>query len=100
MSILEKSIEVRLSLQRALLGQITPNIRFIILLFVQNEVKINFYFDGLIQDKDYERASCVETEVMADYDASTNISVECVRLDFPAVPDIDGIWVYQRCENY
>ena len=99
MSNLQESIKARLSVQRALLGQITPNIRFIIFTLLGNKLDIKFYFDGLIQSEDYELASCVETEIMADYDEHEDINVECIRLDFPASPELNGVWVYKRHEG-
>lgn len=91
-------IKARLSLQRALLGEIPPALRACIFSIYNLNIDIRFYFDGAISEKDEESISCVESEVLADYDPEYVISARCIRLDTPAIINDDGIWVYSRRE--
>jgi len=91
-------IAARLSIQRALLGQISPLLRAAVFSIVGRDLDVRFYFDGFISEADSESASCVETEVMADYEAEDTVTVHCIRLDAPESINDDGVWVYQRRE--
>ena len=89
----------RLSLQRALLGNVTPNIRGVIALLDDNQIYLTFYFDGEISESDEENASEIETEVIADFDEKYTIDTQIKRLDFPHRIKLDkGFLVYLRKE--
>ena len=92
-------IAARLSIQRALLGEIFPQLRAVVFTIAEHDIDIRFYVDGLINETDAESASCVETEVIADYEPEDTITTRCIRLDYPEPINDDGIWVYQRREN-
>lgn len=99
MSTLQNSVvDARLSIQRALLGEISPQLRAVVFSIVGKNIDVRFYFDGLISEADVESASCVETEIIADYEAEDVVTVRCIRLDAPETIDDDGTWVYQRRE--
>lgn len=91
-------IFTRLSIQRALLGEVSPQLRAVVFSIVGRDVDVRFYYDGLISEVDTESASCVETEMIADYEAADTVTVRCIRLDFPEPIQDDGVWVYQRRE--
>ena len=87
-----------LSIQRALLGEISPFLRAVVFSYISKEIEVRFYFDGVIKEEDLESVSYIETQVIADYDVVYTVSAICKRLDFPD-PIIDqGIWVYYRRE--
>lgn len=94
----EASINARLSIQRALLGAVSAKLRAVVFSIQARHIDVRFYFDGLIDEADFESASCVETEILADYEAEDTVTVECIRLDFPSVISHDGVWVYHRRE--
>lgn len=95
---IEKEIGIRLSLQRALLTQISPQLRGVAFSVENQCVCIHFYFDGPISEDDTESVSCVETEVIADYYPELSVSAKSIRLDMPN-PMLDGgTWVYLRRE--
>lgn len=94
----EAVIAARLSIQRALLGEVPAHLRAVVFSISGRDIDIRFYFDGQISEADTESASCVETEILADYEAEDTVSVQCIRLDFPDPIGDDGIWVYQRRE--
>ncbi len=91
-------IDARLSIQRALLGEVSPQLRAVVFSIAERDIDVRFYFDGDISDKDMESASCVETEIIADYEAEDVITVRCIRLDTPKTIGDSGVWVYQRRE--
>ncbi len=93
------TIAARLSIQRALLGEISPKLRAVVFSIVGRDIDIRFYFDGLISEADIESASCVETEILADSEPEDSVTVKCIRLDAPELIVDDGNWVYQRREN-
>ena len=96
---------VLLSVQRALIGEITPEMRFIAVEFSQSLIYITVYVDGFINEQrrnDFD-ASAV-TQVVADFcwpergDPSTQFSF--VRCDYPQKPTFRGTLVYGRAETY
>ncbi len=91
-------IKARLSLQRALLGEIPPALRACVFSISEFNIDIRFYIDGVIREEDEESISCVESEVLADYDPKYVISARCIQLDTPTIINDDGIWVYSRRE--
>lgn len=91
-------IDARLSLQRALLGEVSPQLRAVVFSIIDRTIDVRFYFDGVISENDKESASCVETEILADYDPEDSVTVRCIRLDFPDPINDGGTWVYQRRE--
>ena len=93
-------IMAKLSIQRALLGMIHERIRAIVFSVTKKELNIRFYFDGYITESDKEAVSCVETEILADYDSDYSILCNCLRLDAPNVIEDDGVWAYLRYEEY
>lgn len=99
MADLELISYVKLSLQRALLGNVTPNIRAIVVEIEETKITLFFYFEGETDDDDEELASVVETEVIADFDEVYSIDTKVQRLDRPQViKNNNGVLVYLRKE--
>lgn len=92
-------ILAKLSLQRALLGYVSSHIRGVAFSLEGMSIKIRCYVDGEISEDDCESSSCVETEVIADYDSGYDVTAECLRLDYPLTIDDQGIWVFRRQES-
>jgi hypothetical protein len=92
-------IDARLSIQRALLGQVVPELRAVTFSINAEVVDVRFYFDGMISEDAEELASCVETEVLADYDPEDTVTIHCIRSDYPTQISDGGVWVYQRWER-
>ncbi|WHP32245.1 hypothetical protein QMG90_04745 [Trabulsiella odontotermitis] len=90
---------VRLSLQRALLGNVTPNIRAVVVELKNKNISLLFYFDGEPNDDDEELVSVVETEVIADFDEDFVIEAIATRLDYPQpIKNTNGMLVFLRNE--
>lgn len=91
-------VMARLSIQRALLGEVSGRLRAVIFSVSELFLNIRFYFDGEIGEDDFESASCVETEVLADYEKNWTVIVKCLRLDASETILDDGVWVFRRRE--
>lgn len=90
--------EVLLSLQRALLGEVTPRLRAVTVRHAESSIHFDAYFDGEPNEEERESMSAVETEVMAGFPATHTTTHDVIRLDPPALIPKDRIWVYFRKE--
>lgn len=94
-----RQCEVLLSLQRALLGAISPAIRAVTVRFDESSIYFEVFVHGEISDEVREAMSEVETEVMADFSSVERVSHALVRLDPPELIPKDRHWVYFRRED-
>lgn len=89
----------KLSIQRALLGNITSNMRAIVAEIKDHDIQLFFYFDGEIEEDDEETASRTGAEVVADFDDSFDLDVNVRRLDYPEpIEHATGICIFLRKE--
>ncbi|WP_418646899.1 hypothetical protein ACNQFN_15125 [Thauera butanivorans] len=95
----QRVVEARLSIQRALLGEVSPHLRAVVLSVDCKKIDVHFYFDGDVSEEDEESVSCIETEILADFEPDFSICAEVIRLDYPLPISDDGFWVYQRKER-
>jgi 5-(carboxyamino)imidazole ribonucleotide synthase len=89
---------VLLSVQRALLGEISDAVRAVACGWSENSVAINCYFDGEITEDDRESMSCLETELLAGFPPEYEVTVSLFRCDSPqslSIPE-GMIPVYSR----
>lgn len=98
MDLSDRKAEIRLSAQRALLNEVPPTLRAVVLSVEEQSVEVRCYFDGPISEEDRESISCVETEMLADREPHEEVIARCIRLDTPASIDDSGVWVYARRE--
>lgn len=96
-------VEIRtlllISIQRALLGKITPSIRAIAVGFKgQEELTVIFYLDRLPMEEDNETVSDTVGEVLADIEFS-RVKELCQYSEEP-LSKLDSLdtWVYMRNE--
>lgn len=92
-------VAARLSIQRAMLGEVSAKLRAVTFTVSRTCLDIKFYFDGVVDDDDLESVSCIETEVLADYEEEYKVSARCLRVDMPSPIDDSGVWVFRRREN-
>ncbi|MEZ5485069.1 MAG: hypothetical protein R3F01_07925 [Lysobacteraceae bacterium] len=90
-----------MSLMRALLGEVTPYLRAVLARDVLPDgFQIEFYVDGPSEEAFREAASCIDTEVLADFPPEIQISHRVIRLDAPInIPVGDGLLVFLRKES-
>jgi len=93
-----RKCEVLLSLQRALLGEVSCNLRAVTVKFTETTIHFVAIYDGEPREEDRESMLLVETEVMADFSSSHAITHEVTRLDAPALIPKDRIWAFYRKE--
>jgi hypothetical protein len=99
MNSIDLRTQVLLSLQCALLGEITPNIRGITCSWDTSKITIVCYLQDDISEDIEESMECVATEVMADF-PEHQVEIECKKLDEPEPlnPYTLSAWVYRRKE--
>jgi hypothetical protein len=95
---IDRRIQVLLSVNRALLGEVPPALRGVTVGWDEHSIELRAYFDGEIDEEDRESMECVLTEVMADFSADEQFALDCVRQDAPARMEALREWVYLRRE--
>jgi hypothetical protein len=95
-----RECEVLLAVQNALLGEVSAQLRAVLVRFSETTVDLDFYFDGDVSEDDQERASVVETEVIAALPETDTISHTVTRLDHPARIPGGGTLAYHRSEPF
>lgn len=96
---LVKDYEIRLSIQRALLDKVTPNLRQISYAFENDLIKLYFFYDSIPSEEEKELSEDVSAEVIADFPGP--YMVECTLQDmaYPAIIKTTGYTVYSRYEH-
>ncbi len=80
----EMSIRLRLSAQRALIGQVTPNIRQIFIRYRPGYIELLAVIDGEVSEEDRQRMEEVTSEIVSDFPDIDLIVANCIRVDHPA----------------
>lgn len=90
-----------LATQRALLGEVTQNLRAVVIdLQIESKSgKIYFYYDGEISEADFDIASCAITEITAAFPMGYSFEEHIERLDAPTTIPIQGRLAYLRKET-
>lgn len=92
----EKS--VLLTMQAALLGAVSPNLRMVLVSIAPDGVQMDCLFDGDPSEDDVESMSCVETELIASLPPDVIVLTNIERFDFPKPLPKRLYPVYQRRE--
>jgi len=85
-------------MQRALLGEITLNLRAVTITYEDNRIHFYCVYDGVASEEERENMSCVETELIADFPESVTISHEIREVNKDQPIQVPGIWVFARKE--
>ena len=97
----EKSRSViLLSVQRALLGAISKDIRGVTCAWNGSTIFIKSFHDGKVSVADKEDMEVVASEVLSDFPGH-EVKVECSKVDYPEKLPLDDaeVWVYRRKET-
>jgi hypothetical protein len=78
----ELQVRLLLSIQRALLGEVTPNIRAVTAAIDESTITLRWIIDGEITDDFRIDLSAVGAEIVADF-KSHQIAEEFLRCDAP-----------------
>ncbi|MGO9672979.1 MAG: hypothetical protein ACLPSF_02220 [Methylocella sp.] len=73
---------VILSVNRALLGAVSPSLRSVQVEYADNEINIYCFFDGAISEDDSEDMSAAASEVAASF-PNHKVYEHCIRADYP-----------------
>lgn len=66
---------LQLSIQRALLNEVTPDLRGVAVEVSADKVSARFIYESALSDAIRERVEDIETEVVADYSGLTPVEV-------------------------
>jgi hypothetical protein len=83
------SAKLRLSAQRALVGQVTPDIRRIYIRHRPGYVELLAVLHGEIPDAARERMEEVTSEIVSDFPDIDLIVANCIRIDAPGAATLE-----------
>src|SRR4051794_10242135 len=97
----ERDMELRLSVQRALLTHVTPPLRAVSADIDPGRrlIRLRFIFEATPSDSMREAASCAATEVIADYVDGWAFEDEYPVIPPPARMEHLRLLMYHRCED-
>jgi hypothetical protein len=95
----EFGIDLRLSSQRALLGNIPASLRSASVEYREKEIACRFIFDGEPSEYDRELLSCAATEIIADYNELFTINEEYLSVRHPSKMRYLQYLVFERHEK-
>lgn len=89
------------SVNRALWGEVSANMRLIKARAEGSTILLRFYFDGEPSIQDRNSVSCAGSEVISDFPDEYVIEEEIIRLDAPEHLPADPSWItiYMRRES-
>ncbi len=93
-------VSIFCSVQKALLGNVTPNLRAVYVLVEDGICGIIFYYDHPLSEDEEELASLADTEFIADFPSpeyKTSCTIEVIPYPTP-IPK-HGYCVYERYEK-
>ena len=90
---------VLLSLQRALLGSISPSLRGVTVGFDPGRARVICYFHGEISEDDAEVMEDAQTMMLADLWPDQEVEFKLVRCDEPLEMNRLDDWVFRRRER-
>lgn len=88
-----------LSVQRAMLDTVTPNLRGVGVDWDDSLIRLIVYFDGPLSDDDRETFSVVHTEVLTDFVDLRPVELILERRDAPKGLDGCRAWAFLRKEH-
>src|SRR5215813_7353975 len=91
--------DLKLSLQSALIGEVTSNMAAVTCALRQNLIVLRCYYFGMPSEADKQRLLAISSEVIADFPAPYDIVEECVSYHSSRqLPDCLDFWAFMRAE--
>jgi len=91
----ETLIKLMLSLQRALVGVVTPNLYAVTAGITNNIVRIDAFFYDFVSEHDLESIQVAASEVASDLPENLNVEENCFsRQNTPA--EVLDFWAFKR----
>ncbi len=92
-------VKVFLSLILGLLGNISAVLRGLKIQWNEQLIRLYFYYDGAISEKDHNTAEHVKAEMISDF-PEHELEINTLRWDYPKpIPQEDLVTVYHRREK-
>ena len=93
--------QLLLSVQRALLDEIDPNLRAVKIDWDETKeiIYLYFYFDGLITPENLNSASCAAGETAGDFLPEVRVIENCIRVDSPKEIPSHKLVAFRRKEQ-
>jgi hypothetical protein len=89
------SLTLKLSIQRALLGEVTLRLVSVTCGIKEQLVILRTYVTGPVQAEDLERLSAIAGEVIADFPKPYEIQEQCISLQ-DAKEEMLDFWAFRR----
>jgi hypothetical protein len=99
MTQIDRKHEVLVSVQQALLGEVSPLLRAVTVDFDATTIRLKCYYDGDVDPTDRESMSQVETELIAYFPESHSIVVDVIAKNYPEPIPKGVIWAFFRRED-
>jgi len=100
MTSVELRVRVLLTLQVALLGRVTANMRAVLVSWTEKEIWINFRFDQPASPQEIELVSEVETEVISHLpDHLPHCQIDAIACSNKLDINLGEVLVFHRFEN-
>lgn len=99
-------VDLLLSTQRGLLGNVFPKLRAVCVNSTENLVFVCFYCDGEISEEEIEHCESTLDDIIADFcnlakegEEEVEFETPIIRLDYPKKMPLTGDWTYYRYED-
>ncbi|OTG90594.1 hypothetical protein B9T24_16350 [Acinetobacter sp. ANC 4654] len=93
-------ILLKISIQRALLGYLTPDVRSVNIKIIEKIIYLYIVIDGKPSEYWIEAYTMIGTEVIADFSDEFNIEENLLQIDYPNLINIPNTeLVYLRYES-
>lgn len=91
----ETLVKLMLSIQRALVGVVTPNLYAVTAGITNNTARIDAFFYGFVTEHDLESIQVAASEVASDLPEHINVEENCFsRQNTPA--EVLDFWAFKR----
>ncbi len=94
----EPLLSLKLSIQRALLGEVTDGLIAVTCGLEERHIQIRAYVSGEVTEEDIERIQCVGTEVIADFPDGYTIDESSVSVD-DGEPQMLDFWAFFKAKT-
>jgi hypothetical protein len=98
MSDFEPRVTLKVSIQRALLGEVTGRLVAVTCGLKGQLVQVRAYVAGKVTQDDLERISCIGGEVIADFPEGYTIEESCISVN-DREPEMLDFWAFVRAKE-
>lgn len=98
MNTFDPLLTLKLSIQVALLGEVTDRLVRVTCGLKDRQIQVRAYFSGRVTEEDIERIQFVGTEVIADFPEGYTIDETAVSVD-DGEPEMLDFWAFVRAKR-